>query len=166
MQITENISSKKGFRKIHSLRIDMTPMVDLGFLLITFFIFTSQMIKPQALDLKMPKDEGDPTPTKCSTSFTILASDSQVAWYECADGDPAGFQKSTLPGMHSLRNAIIKRRDQVAAAGKATDMVVMIKPLESCEYSTLINLLDEMLINNITRYAIVEPDRDDLRRLE
>lgn len=166
MQVTENISNKKRQRKIHSLRVDMTPMVDLGFLLITFFVFTSQMTKPQALDLKMPKDEGNPTPTKCSTSFTILASNTHVAWYGCEDGDPADFQKTPLQDIHSLRNAIIKRRDQIAATGKATDMVVMIKPLESCEYNTLINLLDEMLINNITRYAIVEADKDDLQRME
>lgn len=166
MQITEHVSNKKRMRKIHSLRIDMTPMVDLGFLLITFFVFTSQMIKPQALDLKMPKDEGDPTPTKCSTSFTILANNTHVAWYGCEDGRPAGFQKSALPDIHGLRNAIINRRAQIAATGKATDMVVMIKPLESCEYNTLINLLDEMLINNITRYAIIEADKDDLQRME
>ncbi len=166
MQITEQISSKKSKGRSHALRIDMTPMVDLGFLLITFFVFTARLSDPKVLNLNMPKDQGDPMPTKCSTSFTVVAGSGSIGWYHCEDGNTAGFQKSNGTNTGSIRSALLARKKNVAMFGKATDMVVLIKPLEDCDYQTLIALLDEMTINEITRYAIVEPEPDDIALMQ
>jgi len=161
MQITEQISSRKSKRHAHSLSIDMTPMVDLGFLLITFFVFTAQLSEPKAMELNMPKEGGDLTPTKCSTAFTILADADSFGWYHCEDGNTSGFQKSRINKTEKVRSALLARQENVAKFGKATDMVVIIKPLDDCDYQTLIAMLDEMTINGITRYAIVESAPED-----
>jgi len=64
------VSSTTRKRKVQ-LKIDMTPMVDLGFLLISFFIFTTEISKPAATQLYMPHD-ADPIEVPASKSLTIL----------------------------------------------------------------------------------------------
>ena len=75
---------RKGFSspKKLSTRVDLTPMVDLGFLLITFFIFTYHISKPQALNLAMPTEKGDSSTVGESTALTIIpASGNKVFYY-------------------------------------------------------------------------------------
>ncbi|MCH5596517.1 ExbD/TolR family protein [Niabella ginsengisoli] len=103
---------QRGFstrRKTAALRIDMTPMVDLGFLLITFFIFTATMNEPKAMDLFMPKDDGSPTPTSESGALSIIADKGgSIFYYEgkpSADG--GNFKKSSLA---DIRKKIIDKK--------------------------------------------------------
>lgn len=72
--------------KKHSTRVDMTPMVDLGFLLLTFFILTTTFNKPQAMEISMPvKDEvEDDQKNKVPAEFTLnllLSQKDEVYWY-------------------------------------------------------------------------------------
>ena len=67
-EITASNSEKRkgSFSKSHnrrSTRVDLTPMVDLGFLLITFFVFTTSMAEPKAMDL-IDAHDGEPKPVK------------------------------------------------------------------------------------------------------
>jgi biopolymer transport protein ExbD len=159
---SHNSDSKKPKRKVHSLTVDMTPMVDLGFLLITFFVFTAQLSKPKALNLAMPADSKIPMLSKCSQSFTVVAdSAGKVSWYGCENGAPAGQGKS-VNGVIGLRHALQeKRKNVMQITGSGRDLFVVIKPLSACDYKTIIDVLDEMEINEITRYAIAEPDDFD-----
>ena len=150
-----------------STRIDMTPMVDLGFLLITFFIFTATMSTPNTMRLIMPKDEKDPenqTEVKESGALTILMGKSNGVYYYEGQLKPDGsnFMSTTYT---DIRNVIQKKRESVIQMGRSLgyardsadkDMVVVIKPNEEATYKNTVDILDEMTINNIRRFALVE----------
>lgn len=162
-----------------STRVDMTPMVDLGFLLITFFIFTATMSSPTTMDLNMPKDtkdEKEQTKVKQSGALTIMVGKDNSLFYYEGDLLPDGsnFKTSTFK---DIRGEIIKKKQQVEAAYvpdpaceaekikekkdpkdcRQKDFFVLIKPTNDANYKGVIDLLDEMTINKVARYAIVDP---------
>lgn len=109
----------RGVKKAKKLstRVDMTPMVDLGFLLITFFVFTATMSSPTTLDLNMPKDIKDKkeqTEAKESGVLTImLGKGNQVYYYEgklTVDATGNNFKQTTFK---DIRNVIIEKKKEV-----------------------------------------------------
>lgn len=147
---------KKG--KKLSTRVDLTPMVDLGFLLITFFIFTTTMSQPTAMNLYLPKDTDKPeeqNKAKESGALTILlGKDNNVFYYEgILAPDASNFKTSNFgTGEEGIRNVILKKK----ASTKAEDLVVVIKPSKECTYKNVVDILDEMKINVVKRYALVK----------
>ena len=143
---------KKG--KKLSTRVDLTPMVDLGFLLITFFIFTTTMSSPTAMKLFMPKDADKPedqNKAKESGALTILlGKDDNVFYYE-GILDPAGanFKSSNFK---EIRDVILNKKKST----NSEDFVVVIKPSDESKYKNVIDILDEMAINEVKRYAMVD----------
>lgn len=180
-----------------STRVDMTPMVDLGFLLITFFVFTATMNEPTALDLNMPKDVDDPekkTEVKESSVLTImLGKADQVYYYEGKlEPDASNFKSTTHKG---IRDVIIKKREEVKGrfnpatvdpkacedekkqakkkgdpdwenACKDIDFTVIIKPDAEASYKNTVDILDEMTINQVKRYALVKPFDDEIKVIQ
>jgi len=154
--------NKKSHGKKHSTRIDMTPMVDLGFLLITFFIFTTTMAQPTAMNLFMPKDvekQEDQNKVKESGAFTIMLSkNDNVFYYEGLD--PTQLKSTTFKG---IRDEIIRKKQST----NPEDLVMIIKPTEEATYKNTVDILDEMTINEIKRYAMVDisPVEQELIRI-
>jgi len=150
-----------------STRVDMTPMVDLGFLLITFFIFTTTMSTPSMMKLYMPKDEKDPkdlTEVKESGALTIMLGKGNGIYYYEGQIKPDGsnFQSTTY---HDIRDVIIKKKQDVMKMGRSLgypkdtldkDFVVVIKPNKESTYKNAVDILDEMTINQVHRFALVD----------
>ena len=161
-----------------STNVDMTPMVDLGFLLITFFIFTATMSTPSTMRLTMPKDDNKPedlTEVKESAALTIMmGKDNNIFYYEgqlLPDG--SNFKSSTYK---DIRKVILDKKMAVIAAHrhdtgcekiwaknngdrnscKDKDLVVVIKPNEEASYKNSVDILDEMAINDVKRFALVD----------
>jgi biopolymer transport protein ExbD len=137
-----------------STKVDMTPMVDLGFLLITFFIFTTTMSQPTAMNLFMPKDVDKPeeqNKVKESGAFTImLGKDDVVYFYEGMDPAAEGnFRTATFK---TIRDEIIRKKKST----NPEDLVMIIKPTPDATYKNTVDILDEMTINEIKRYAMVD----------
>jgi biopolymer transport protein ExbD len=93
---------KKRAKKT-STHIDMTPMVDLGFLLLTFFILTTTFNKPQAMQLTMPKKLDDPTvkPNTVAADHTlnVLLTKDNTVYYYFGMADPT---KGALPALNKV----------------------------------------------------------------
>ena len=82
----------KGKTKKLSTRVDLTPMVDLAFLLITFFMLTTTMNKPQAMQINMPveREDGDPPPPEIPAAkvMTLILGANNTIWYYEGLGSP------------------------------------------------------------------------------
>jgi len=140
--------------KKQSTRVDLTPMVDLGFLLITFFIFTTTMSQPTAMKLFLPKDTDKPeeqNKVKESGALTImLGKDNGVFYYEgTLLPDGSNFKASNFK---EIRDEIINKRKSTSP----DDFVVVIKPGPDATYKNTVDILDEMTINDVKRYAMVD----------
>jgi biopolymer transport protein ExbD len=185
---------KKGAKKV-STRIDLTPMVDLGFLLITFFMLTTTMIKPQTMEIAMPSKEKvaeeEQTQVKNSRAITVvLAKDNKVYYYIGTRDENGNDPKATLTDFsaNGIRHFLIQRNYDVIVNveklkkekidkqmsdedfdKKKLDLmadkkapIVIIKATDDASYKNLIDILDEMAICDIGRYAIVDITDYDL----
>jgi biopolymer transport protein ExbD len=179
---------KGGVKKAKKLstRIDLTPMVDLGFLLITFFIFTTTMSKPKTMEIFMPVDqenlkEEDKNKVKDYTAMTILLSrDHRVYYYTGLASDPMNppnVQVTYFQNRNGIRDAIMdlkKKVDEEKNNGMPghnpeDKPVIIIKPDSNSTYDDTVNILDEMSINDIRVYALVDitdQDRDFIKKTE
>jgi biopolymer transport protein ExbD len=137
-----------------STRVDLTPMVDLGFLLITFFIFTTTMSQPTAMKLFLPKDTDKPeeqNKAKESGALTVLLGSNDAVFYYEGQLDATGSNfKSTT--MKQVRDVIIEKKRRTPVE----DLVIVIKPGAEATYRDVVDILDEMTINDIKRYALVD----------
>lgn len=152
---------KRGTRSNKkSTRVDMTPMVDLGFLLITFFMLTTTMAKPKTMDLIMPKDEGDPMSLPAKKALTvILGPNNRIAWYEGIGDDPAvppQVHYSSYANRSGIRDVIIQKKAAVYQDFHKNELMVLIKADKACNYKNVVDIMDEMLINKVDRYAVVD----------
>jgi biopolymer transport protein ExbD len=143
---------KKG--KKLSTRVDLTPMVDLGFLLITFFIFTTTMSQPTAMRLFLPKDTDKPeeqNKVKASGALTLMLGKNNGIFYYEGELLPDGsnFKSSNFK---DIRGIIIDKKKRT----NPEDFVVVIKPGPEATYKNTVDMLDEMTINDVKRYALVD----------
>ena len=154
-------SGRVGKRsKKKSTRVDLTPMVDLGFLLITFFIFTTTLSTKKILDFNMPHD-GDRMPVANSGALTILLGKNDNVFYYEGNllPDASNFKASSFK---NIREVLIAKKKSVAAKS----MFVIIKPSDGSNYRNVVDILDEMDINVITHYALDNITNDENKLVE
>jgi len=176
-QIENTASVRQGrsfsHNKKHILRIDMTPMVDLGFLLITFFVFTTTISTPKATDLFMPKD---PTNVRDSTqlidglALTLLLDDNNKVYYYHGIFNNAVSANKIFETNYSTYDGIGKiirqKQKDIDASGKFAEgrrgMMLLIKPTSKSVYKNVVDALDEAVINDVKKYALIEPANEEI----
>ncbi|HOJ37169.1 MAG TPA: biopolymer transporter ExbD [Ignavibacteriales bacterium] len=178
---------KKRGKKL-STRIDMAPMVDVIFLLLTFFMLTTTFSKPQAMQLNMPVKADETTEkkeqdVKASNALTvILGPENKIYYYEGLATKPEDI-KTTDYSAEGIRKILLKKKREIGEDLAARDrlieeakkagkdpstikkiwkLVVLIKPMDDSNYKNMVDILDEMNICAVSRYAIVDVTPQEL----
>jgi len=154
-------TSKKSGKYLHqSIRVDLTPMVDLGFLLITFFILTTTMQSNTVMKLIIPKDSTDSTELPGSTTLTIiLERNDSIGYY---DGQS---KKIKYDRFGAMRNII--QQKQISLVKNQVDkkkLILIIKPTKESSYKNFVDALDEIYINDCKHYFVAEPGQHEILR--
>jgi biopolymer transport protein ExbD len=172
---------KKGGKvrsKKMSTKIDFTPMVDLGFLLITFFMLTTTLAKPSVMALTMPdkddlKEEEAQVQKESEVLTLLLGANDKVYWYE-------GIKDAKLDSCDysatGVRDVILKKKDKVKAVSgeeekddpknpgqkrMVSKTTVIIKPTDKSRYKNLVDVFDEMKICNIAYYVLLDISKQE-----
>jgi biopolymer transport protein ExbD len=180
---------QKRRAKKSSTRIDMTPMVDLAFLLLTFFVLTSTFSKPSTMEITMPIDDKTVKPLDVKHIVTIVLDKSDTVYYyyslidtasatpfKVTDYSPKGirkvlfdYNKSTIDSVEAERKKIFadkslneeqqtqkfkNRRSELV--GHRNALTVVIKTYDDAKYGRVVDMVDEMNVVQVGKYALVD----------
>ena len=174
---------KKVRAKKQSTHIDMTPMVDLAFLLLTFFMMTTTFGKPKTMEINMPvKPDTPENQTLVNNAVTILLTgDDKIFWYfgelkpetklELTNYSNDGLRKlfldknkfavdrikqlRTESATNNMADTTLKRLE-VEAKGAKQALMVLVKADDKAKYKNIVDVLDELNITMVGKYAIVD----------
>jgi biopolymer transport protein ExbD len=155
---------KKVRSKKQNSKVDLTAMVDLAFLLITFFMLTTSLSKPQSMDLGMPKDSKDIIKIADARTMTVLLGpDNKLKMYMGQFVSPIEAPKDVTYGKDGIRIDIQKRSKSVPIemGDPKKGLIVLIKASKKSNYKNLVDILDEMAISKVQTYAIVDITKDE-----
>jgi biopolymer transport protein ExbD len=162
---TSSGGGKKGGGKVRTkkanTKVDLTAMVDLAFLLITFFMLTTSLSKPIAMDIAKPdkdaKDENRLELRASQTMTILLGKNNKVAWYM----GEAGKETPTVEGFGDVRSSILKNKKKVADFynnDPKKTLVVVIKPTSGSTYKNFVDIMDELNIAQITAAPAIDDE--------
>nr|WP_068892239.1 biopolymer transporter ExbD [Pedobacter panaciterrae] len=165
LSIPQNGKALKG--KNRTLRavpaVDLTAMVDLAFLLITFFMLTTSLSKSQAMDIAKPVIDIPDQPYPASRTLTVLlGKNNSIVWYK------GEMEKATPQRVNfKMITSVLAQNKKEIASLHGNDpgkfMIVIIKPTEGSSYKNFVDVLDEMSVNDVKSYLI---DDDSLQSRE
>jgi biopolymer transport protein ExbD len=183
---------QKGKPTKANLRVDFTPMVDMNMLLITFFMFCTTFAKPQIMDLVMPSKIDATSETPESVTTTVILGEGKKIYYFFGKSSSENEVYETDYSSSGIRKVFLERNtsaiQQIKALSaqkyrkeiteddfkQATDkiksskdaQVVIIKPSDKSSYSDLVNILDEVRLCNISKYAVTDLDTEDIELIK
>ena len=153
-EVQQHPTSLKGSgsrQRKRSTRIDMTAMVDVAFLLLTFFILTTTLAAPSALEVIKPIGQG--IDVQCSKMLELYpGQNSQVHWYAGCDRTSISTTDFSEQGIRTIIRA------QLAAN---PELIITLKPTPDASYASMVDALDEMKITGAPRYALAPLTPED-----
>ena len=158
-------------------QIDMTPMVDLAFLLIAFFMLATSLAKPKAMQIIKPANADDvdvPVVNKQRVMSILLGKNDSIYHYQISEEDFASNNinfETTNFSSEGIRAVIKKQQQNLIEAlhtKNADSLIILIKGSPHCKYKNLVDILDEMRICKVKQFALIDRDKIDtiiLRRV-
>lgn len=144
--------SKRKAKKRIGFKLDMTPLVDITFLLLTFFMFTTTMLKPQMMEMRIPEEIEDTVEVKCSELMTLVLDSKAKLWYWVCDNPAVEIKKfSDLSKIAAKENLKPEVKNKLITVFKADDGV---------EYQEVIKVLDELNLAESLIIEALQKDRD------
>jgi biopolymer transport protein ExbD len=152
--VMSSIENKNDKRTVG---IDFAPMVDLGFLLITFFIYTTTLMEQKAFGLNVPAEGGFTNSPVSSTITLTLKENGAVDYLEGNKEHILAEGTAYLYGKPSLRDHLINKRQRIISqSGNDSQYTVIIQPTVNTNYKEVVDVLDEMTITGINKYVLVD----------
>lgn len=148
---------KKVRSKKSSTKVDMTPMVDLAFLLITFFMLTTTLNKPQAKQVFMPDNTTkEKKEIDDDNVITIVIGENDKLYYYTGAKKPQVSSTDYSP--EGIRHVLNKKNKE-----RGEKLMVIIKAMDKSKYKNVVDILDEMVLTNSKRYAILDITPEDIQ---
>ena len=162
IETKRSAEKKKRFNK-KTTRVDLTPMVDLGFLLLTFFVFTTTLAEAKAMDLVMPYDKVKPDDKVCESCVltVLLDKDNRIKYYEGAvENKPQIKETGFAPD--EIRTVLMQKKLAVKKLrGNGDRFILIIKPSAASNFKNFVDITDEVTICQIGRYYVDELNEAD-----
>jgi biopolymer transport protein ExbD len=138
----------KKKKKRVNIRIDMTPMVDVAFLLLTFFMLTTSMSKPQTMEINLPPAETKADVAESNLLTLRVTDDFRVFWN-------IGTEKPTTVDGANKKERLINLGKLLKDRNRANPkLITLIKVDGKAKYIDMVDVMDELNINDITRFSL------------
>lgn len=168
-QKTQESGKKKIRSRKMAPKVDLTAMVDLAFLLITFFMLTTTLNKPAAMDIAMPdktKDDVDsPVFIDENRTATLILGDGKFMWYHGDFKKPIASSEKPADIEKTLAQVVAQLKGKISTMPNTKDMIVLIKPSKEARTKDVIRTIDELKHQNITRYVIGKTQDEEEKQL-
>ncbi|MFN0159327.1 MAG: ExbD/TolR family protein [Bacteroidota bacterium] len=136
--------------------MDMTPLVDVAFLLLTFFMLTTSMSRPQTMEINLPPEEVKIEIAESNLLTLRVDSKERIYW-------SVGIEAPVSIEFSALRD-FLRQRSQLNPK-----LVTLVKIDREAKYSTMVNMMDELNLANITRFSLapmVDTDKELLSKVQ
>ena len=151
---TPQPSGGKGKKRRVGIRIDMTPLVDVAFLLLIFFMVTTVFRTPQALEINLPPKDNPPVPIAKSNILTLYALPGEQYKWAVGEVPPASIDPSGIPGI------LKQERDK-----NPNRIVVVIKIHPAARFHAMVDIIDELDALKMNRFALAPMTDEDKKML-
>lgn len=133
---------KSSKSKRIAIRIDMTPMVDVAFLLLTFFMLTTVFRKPQTMEINLPPDQDVKVEVAESNLLTLRVNQDGTIWYNMGT---EAIKQMTFKELHGLLTERIRSNPK---------LITLVKVSREGTFRMMVDVIDELNLANITRFTL------------